>query len=408
VVVEDVPTNGAGIFANAAIVLPTALGPGRYLLTVTGVTSGLTGQAVVTVNLPPPVVVPQVFLSAGTVSPGAHLTAAGRGFEAGETVLLRLDGKLLNAVTANSSGTFRFGFAASRALGNHTIGATGGRSGRAASATFTVLHPVTAGIGILGGRFHRGSTVLVNGNNFLPGEVVLIKFRGRLVHAATADRNGRFFRAAFKIPGNTPYGISGITIIGSRSGRQAKSQVLVTKAPKPAAHVKASPTTLHRGGKLRLTGGGFTAKEIVLISYRGKLAATTRADSHGNLSRVSFKIPGNSPYGTSKITLKGARSGRSATVKVRITAKPSIGITVTPTKVRRGGSITITGHGFAGGEIVLIYVHGALLQAPKTNSHGSFGRTRLTVPGGMARGATLVLARGARSGRHAQVKVVIT
>jgi hypothetical protein len=408
VVVEDVPTNGAGVFANAAIILPTALGTGRYLLTVTGVTSGLTGQAVVTINLPPPVVAPQVFLSAGTVGPGAHLTGAGRGFDAGETILLRFDGGSLNAVNAGSSGAFSFGFTASTAIGPHTVSATGGRSGKTASVTYTVLHPVTAGIGLLGTNLHRGSTVLVNGNNFLPGEVVLIKFRGKLVQAATADKNGRFSRASFKIPTNTPYGISTVTIVGSRSGRQADSQVRVTAPPRVAAHVSASTKSLHRGGKLLLSGGGFTAKEIILISYRGKLVKTVTADGKGNISKVSFTIPSNSPYGTSSITLKGAKSERSATVKVNVTAKPTVGISVSPTRVARGKSITITGHGFAAGEIVLIYLHGSLLQAPKTGSKGNFGKTKLTVPTNMARGATVVLAKGARSGRHAQVKVVIT
>jgi hypothetical protein len=408
VVVEDVPTNGAGVFANAAIILPTALGAGRYLLTVTGVTSGLTGQAEVTVNIPPPVVVQQIFLSAGTVSPGAHLTVAGRGFAAGETILLRFDGGSLNAVNAGSSGAFSFGFSASKAIGPHTVSATGGRSGKTASATYTVLHPVTAGIGLLASNIHRGSTILVNGNNFLPGEIVLIKFRGRLVQAATADHNGRFSRAGFKVPGNTPYGISTVTIVGSRSGRQANSQVRVTAGPSAAAHASASSTRLHRGGKLLISGSGFTPKEIVLISYRGKLVKTATADHNGNVNKVPFTIPSNSPYGTASITLKGTKSERTATVKVNVTRKPSIGISVSPTTVRRGGSLTVTGHGFTGGEIVLIYLHGSLLQAPKTDGKGSFGRTRLTVPRNMARGVTVVLAKGARSGRTAQVKVVIT
>ncbi|MGH2347525.1 MAG: hypothetical protein ACRDG4_20045, partial [Chloroflexota bacterium] len=89
-VVETVRTNSAGAFTNAAFILPAVLNPGHYTVTATGVTSGAVGQAFITVNRPPPVVTARLALSAGTVSPGAHLTAAGRGFEVKETILLRL------------------------------------------------------------------------------------------------------------------------------------------------------------------------------------------------------------------------------------------------------------------------------------------------------------------------------
>ncbi len=196
--------------------------------------------------------------------------------------------------------------------------------------------------------------------------------------------------------------------VGSRSGRQATSQIKVTAAPSAAAHASVSVSTLHRGGKLLISGSGFTPREVVLISYRGKLVKTATADHNGNVNKIAFTIPSNSPYGTSSITLKGAKSERTATVKVNVTPKPSIGIAVTPTKVARGGALFVTGHGFAGGEIVLIYLHGSLLQAPKADSKGNFGKTKLTVPTNMAKGATVVLAKGARSGRTAQVNVVIT
>jgi RsiW-degrading membrane proteinase PrsW (M82 family) len=68
--------------------------------------------------------------------------------------------------------------------------------------------------------------------------------------------------------------------------------------------------------------------------------------------------------------------------------------------------MTVTGKGFAAGEIVLIYLHGTIVAASTADGHGNVS-FRFKVPSTIPAGHTTLQAVGARSGYRAQVRVLI-
>ena len=87
---------------------------------------------------------PRLTLSAGQAGPGSGVRASGHGFAAGEQVRLSLPGVLLGTVTAKADGSFPgkavlipVGFD----YGLTAVTATGGRSGRSATAPLDVTGP---------------------------------------------------------------------------------------------------------------------------------------------------------------------------------------------------------------------------------------------------------------------------
>jgi hypothetical protein len=353
------------------------------------------------------VVVPQVFLGANAIVPGATLTVSGRGFRSRETLLVRVDGALLLAVSADYSGAFKATFAPRGSYGRHVLSVTGASSRQTVAVTFLIVHPVRPGIGLLPSYAYPGGLVRVNGNSFAAGEIVLVYFRGQLVQAATADRTGRFFGASFRVPANTPPGYAPIRLLGTVSGRTNTALLRVLSSAAPRASLSLSPSTLHRGSIARLSGKNFGARELVLVRFRGQLLQAFTTDSHGNFTRVSIKIPANSPYGAVSITVTGTRTYRSASVTVHVTPAHVTAISVTPTAVHHRATLTVSGYGFAPGEIVLIYLHGTIVAAPAADRHGKLNRVRFMVSPSIPAGHTTLRAVGARSHYQAEVRVLI-
>jgi hypothetical protein len=221
----------------------------------------------------------------------------------------------------------------------------------------------------------------------------------------TTSAQGTFSKVALTIPTNSPYGKATISLVGARSNRKASTTVQITQVI--GASVSVTPKSLHRGAVVRLSGHGFDAREIVLVSYRGRLVKTFTTSAQGTFSNVGLTIPTNSPYGKATISLVGTRSNRKAATTVQITKVIGAGMTVAPTVAHRGASMTVTGHGFVAHETVLIYLRGTLVQAVTADKNGNFGRTKFTVPGSMHTGVTTLKLVGAQSGRHVQVSVVI-
>jgi hypothetical protein len=380
VLVQHVTASGSGSFTNGTFIVPNTLGAGQYKVLVVGATSGRGASAVLTVSAVPAVVTPKLYVNPSTVAPGGHATLSGSGFAPGEQIVMRLDTSLIGSVTADGAGSFSTSRTINASLGNHTLIVTGSTSRRVASTTVHLVRPVTAGTSLSPSTAHRGNVVKVSGTNFVSGELVLIRFGSTLVQAKTADQNGRFSNVAITVPGSAPYGVTYISATGSRSGRSAKAALHVTQSPPAGAHLKLSATSLHRGSTVSLSGSGYQGGEIVLIRYRGALVQGVDADSKGNFAKASFQIPVNSPYGTFPVSATGARSGRSAAVQVRVTATASVGIVVTPNVVKQNGSVTVSGHGFAARETILLGLNGQLVQAVVADGNGNFAHAGFQIP----------------------------
>ncbi len=405
-IVQNVTADGAGSFTNGSFNVATTMAPGQYGVAATGASSTRTANAVLTVSAAPVVIVARAFLNPSTVVQNATTTIAGTGFAAHETVLARVDGVLVQAAAANESGVVSIRYAARLALGAHTITLSGASSNRAAAARLYVVQPITASIGVTPGSTHRGSTVTVSGHNFAAREVVLVRFRNQIVQAVNADGSGNFANARFTVPGSAPYGASQVTATGAGSGRHASAIVKVQPTAPSGSRISVNHNKVHRGDTVTVSGKGFFGGEIVLIRFNNDLVQAVTADRHGNFSHAGFRVPVGNRYGTFTVKATGSRSGRNATAKLRVVAKVSVGISVTPTNVLRGHKIKVTGHGYQAGEIVLIYVRGRLADAQTADKHGNF-KKEFTIARSSSRGVAIVMATGARSHRHAEKAIAI-
>jgi hypothetical protein len=405
-VIQDVAASASGSLVVSSFFIPQGTAPGLHTVSAVGAASGINARATLEVTAPPAVVVPRVVLTTHTIVRGAALVVSGSGFHSGETLLVRIDGTLVQAVVANASGAFTTKVTPSASYGAHILSVSGASSGLVVAVSFLVVHPVRPGIGLVPNWAYPGGEVRVNGTSFTPGEVVLIYFRGHLVQDVAANSAGRFFGAILQVPADTPAGYAPIKLLGSRSGRTTSAQLHILKRSQPKASVSAKPTSLHRGSSTQISGKNFAAREIVLIQFRGQLLGTVTTDSQGRFSHIKVKIPANSPYGTQSLTLLGTRSGRRALVTLHITPVHVTSITAKPTAVHHQAYLSVSGHGFAAKEIVLIYLHGVIVAAPTSDSHGNVS-ARFKVPSTLPAGHTTLLAVGARSGYRAQLRILI-
>ncbi|MGH2343862.1 MAG: hypothetical protein ACRDG4_01455, partial [Chloroflexota bacterium] len=339
------------------------------------------------------------------------VTLLGTGFKAHEIVLVRVDGAFALSKTADAAGAFRADYTANLGYGTHHMTAQGASSERTAKATLVIGRPVQAGMHLVPNRTHRGEIVRVAGINFLPGETVLIRFRGAIVQSATVSSEG-VINASFTVPGSTPYGVSEVSLQGARSERTAQAPIGILRAPASKAGIHLSTSSPRRGAVVIVSGHDFQAGEVVLIRFRGNLVQSVRADGKGGFSRAPFVVGLHVPTGVSTVEAIGSDSGRDARVKVKVLTsaapKPTsaVGITVSPSSLKIGGRVVVTGHGFQRGEFVLIRLRGVVVQAVQADTHGKF-RTTFPVQNHLKKGAATIEASGARTNRHAEVKVVI-
>jgi hypothetical protein len=411
VVVTSVTADAGGSFVNLGFTVPATLGKGPAAVLAFGSTSNRTGSAVLTVLATAPRAPARLALTPGATSPNGKVAVTGSGFQAHEIVLIKVDGGFALSPTADATGAFHATYTANLDIGSHAVIAQGAVSERTARATLVIGRPVQAGMHVVPNRSHRGATVEVAGINFLPGETVLVRFRGAIVQSAAASSQG-VLNTSFTVPGNTPYGVSNVELQGAVSGRTVQVQVGILPEPSGGVSIHLSNSSPRRGAPVIVTGHGFQDGEIVLLRFRGHLVQAARADRSGKIAGAVFLVGVNVPLGTYSVEAIGSDSGRKATVQVKVTGaaapKPhaAVGIAVTPTSLKAGSLVTVSGHGFQGGEFVLIRLHGAVVQAVKANSRGAF-RTSFHVQGKPTRGTTTVQASGALSNRHAQVIVVI-
>ena len=161
----------------------------------------------------------------------------------------------------------------------------------------------------------------MSGTGYQAGEIVLIRYRGTVVQAATVDSHGNYGKAGFQVPVNSPYGTFAVTATGARSGRSASSSVHVTVTP-PAIGIAVLHTTVKQNGTVTVSGHGFKAGETILLRLNGQVVQASRADSHGNFGRTSFRLGFSAHNGKGDIAghRRPKRSSRPAHHHHRLTA----------------------------------------------------------------------------------------
>ena len=140
-------------------------------------------------------------LSSQQGPPGTTVTAAGTGFQPGETVLVFFNGAQVGAPVADTSGSIRTTFTIpSLPNGNYQADAKGQSSGDTASAPFTVGG---ASVTLSTDSGPVGTNLTASGSGFTPGDSVRVIFAGTLSDTQTADTNGKV-NSTFAVPRVVP------------------------------------------------------------------------------------------------------------------------------------------------------------------------------------------------------------
>ena len=129
---------------------------------------------------------PGLTVNPGTVRPGGNADFAGKGCQAGETVVIRLDGTVVSTVTSDTSGEFSGSFVvpAGTSAGVHTVTSTCGSLVQTAQVTVlgTAVTPPRTGSGTLPRTGSEANTMGLFGAGLLAaGGAVMLATRKRRV-----------------------------------------------------------------------------------------------------------------------------------------------------------------------------------------------------------------------------------
>ncbi len=233
VIVQSAAASSEGVL-NTSFTVPGNTPYGVSTVALQGAISGRTVQVPVGI-LPVPAGGVSIHLSSSTPRRGGVVVVSGHGFQAGEVVLLRFRGSLVQAARANRSGSIAgavFVVGVNVPLGTYSVEAIGSDSGRNATVKIKVTgvapaKPTSAvGIAVSPTSLEAGSLVTVSGHGFQAGEFVLITLRGTVVQAVKADSRGAF-RTSFHVSGKPTRGATTVQASGALSKRHAAVKVVI-------------------------------------------------------------------------------------------------------------------------------------------------------------------------------------
>lgn len=332
-----------------------------------------------------------VFQAGTRFRPGAQLTVRGSGFTPEATVTAGLDGGPLGTLTAEPDGslpaTARLTLPAGVAVGSRTLRLTDGE--HTASAALQVTAAPTARV--LTARVRPGGTIAYDLTGYVgvggAGQKVAVVVDEQVLACAQAGGTGAAAGVA-----TLPAAASGSVVVGFNAGLscvppptgvindQPISRLTSSIAVDGAAPVvSAAPAD---GGRVTVTGEGFTARAGVTVTIGDTRAGILTADASG---RVSGQVPA-SGVGTHRVLADDG--SRVAATSVRIVQPQTARVALSaPAPLSYGAArttrvtLTVAGRAAAGTVVV---------------NQGTWSRTvRVS-----AAGTAVALPRDAAAGKH--------
>ena len=179
----------------------------------------------------------------------------------------------------------------------------------------------------------------------------------------------------------------------------------VFPAALPAASLAATPNPVEQGGTVTLTGGGFTSGEDVTVTFPGGTTETVVADEDGSIS-VTWEVPEDFAPGTVTFSAAGGTSGLTATATTEVIAEAVATLSATPNPVEQGGTVTLSGGGFTGGEDVTVVFPDGSEETVTADEDGTIS-TDWEVPADFEPGEATFTATGVTSGLVATATTVV-
>jgi len=356
------------------------------------------------------------------VRAGHSFYVRGAGFLAGDQVNLSATFPLYggNSFTENKSGQadghgrvndLLMSVPATAKPGTVSLVAVGQRNKAKASASINVVYRPS--ISLDAASVRPGSSITVLGSGFVPGASIQLSITiprsnsssVTLTKTATADGSGNF-STPLTLPASTTPGVYALTATGGISGAHASTQLKVSVQ----ATIALNPDRVYPGGTVLVSGGGFSSNvpitiTVVLSVFGGgnrTVTVTTQTGAKGNFAK-HLVIPANTAAGSSTVRASGPHAQAGAQLQVRHLAS---GVTVSPTSVIPGSTVTVHGTGYLAGAKVDIALRVTLTNGSAstlTTSATADARGRLTatlhIPAGVRAGSYSLTARNAASGR---------
>lgn len=344
---------------------------------------------------------PTATVKPSTIAPGGHVTISGGGFGVREPIFVYLDntthhiGALLSLTNGGVASTTVI-IPATTPVGAHTVLLVGQRTKTSASASIIVSR---AQVTLIPSTLTPGSQVTVSAAGFGPGEQVMVTVQGLSQPLATlmSDANGNVAATKVTIPVALPSGAHLLVLSGHSSQISASAPFTLN----PALTATVTPAAITAGGKVTVSGSGFTPHEQVIVSISGMTGqlATITADANGNVPATSVTIPATLAAGAHTLLLSGHSSGHSASAPFTLTVTAAPAITLSATSAHPGQTFVVTGAGFADTDHISLSLNGVVLPtSPSTILvHNGTFRAVVKMPKSLLSGANTISAVGSAS-----------
>ena len=379
--------------ASSGSFIPPSAPLGSYTLTAIGSTSGL--QATSSLNIGPGI-------SGGFGDPGSTVTIYGGGFTANETVnvYFQTPKNGIVAVTTDATGAFTASLTVPSTYNPSTryyvyaVSTTGTDHAR---APFSFYPPAFYACDFSCSEVAYGQPITFTGNNFAIGEVVNIIWNyqqsGQFTIASTQAQYGNF--TLYETVPSTPNQSS---VIIAAIGQT--SHITLTTSVLNDAGIYDNPTIGKAGATISVNGGSFGAGDTINLSLQGKAVGTATSNPNGTFS-TTFKVP--TITGAGNLTLTATDTATNTSASVPFQYMPVL--TVSPTIVQDGDTITVTGKHFSAySGVYLSLANNPYYGSVNTDANGSF--TTTIVVSGLSSGTYYVVA-SATSNIFVSVAVVV-
>jgi hypothetical protein len=317
-------------------------------------------------------VTPFFSISTSSGTAGTSVTATGTGFGSNESITVTFDGSAIGpTVSADSNGSWTDTFTIPVSSGgSHKISA-GGPSTPASSvaaANFTV----GSGLSINKNSGPVGTSVTVSGSGFAANESgISITFDGNTLGSTTQANATGIWSATVVIPNSA----GGPHTIGAHGKTTTGSDQTFSVTPSLSSLSKTSGPA---GTSAVLSGSGFAANENITILYDGTaIDSSVSADTNGSWSD-NITIPPSSA-GNHAIKVKGSVSGDVSASGLNF--KVTVSMSINPTTGFVGGTVNISGSGFAANSSLQITYDDTPLNigSATTDNAGNFNKS-ITIP----------------------------
>lgn len=313
-------------------------------------------------------ITPTISLSTSTARVGDQINVGGRGFKQNSAISLYFDSTAITLPVSDNNGMFSSTFNVPEAAqGKHTIYGSD-QQFSSPKLDFTInpkltVNPTATSV---------GATITASGTGFTAFSTITFTVDNvSSSTVATATNLGSFSNIQLTIP---------VVSAGNHTLKAAdNSGFSDTTTITTSQSFSINPTTGPADTVITLSGGGFTARKNIIITFNNAPAATTpptvTSDDSGN-----FKSTIAAPKGAAKTYTINVTDGTvTSTANFTITATAKIDQTTGAV----GSSIPVTGNGFNANTDITVQYDGAGVGTTKSGADGSFS-ANFTVPPGPA------------------------